>query len=226
MTTLLELSGSPARAGAILSAVRKISEEHKRKPTLAEINAACKDLHGWDPCERDELEAALSMLDAQADAHVASLAEPAAEPETEQPAAAAAIEPQPVDREQLVENLRLSRLALANARAALIGAQNRRSAARERLATCIQQYQVGLPRVSHLEAARDVQMTSRLVRAQGGGPYRGRPGPSAYDRERFYSAGGDATTFLKQNFLRRGGKRFGRGDVMTDKGIVRVPSER
>lgn len=229
MNKLIEISGA-MRGAAILSAVKQIVSE-ERRPTPAEIDSMCRHLKGWEPTGDDEVSAAMELLDEQAEAHAASLpgndAETNAAPNAENAPTAAVGEEMntpAMDPAEALEALRLAHVALANARAAVIGATNRRNAARARLSDEVQSWQVGMPRVSKEQALRDVVRTGQIVKANGGGRHSGRPGPSRIDMERFYQGKGDGNDFLRKQ-MRRGAKRFGRGDVMTAKGIMKLPSE-
>ena len=222
--SLFELSGV-ARGGAILNATKLIVSQ-ERKPTPAEINSICKDLPGWEACLPEECEAAMAMLDALADQHVAALTKEAGQPAgaAEQPADAtaenSAVEAPAIDGPTALENLRLAHVALAECRANIIRLTNLRQAARADLATHIGHWQSGLPRKTKEQALREVNETTRMVRAQGGGnKYAGRPGPSRIDQERFFQGKGDANDFLRKQ-LARGHRRFARGDRMLPDGRI------
>jgi hypothetical protein len=232
MSTLFEISGD-IRGNMILNAVRQIVSE-ARRPTPAEVDAICKDLPGWTECGSDECQAALDMLDELADQHVAALtneAEMNAAPSAEsEPSAHVGEETNTpsIDPAEAQECLRLARIALANARAAVLTATNVRNRCRTRLSELIQQWQTGLPKISREQAAKEAIATFQAVKqanAEAGLPPARKHVPNSYfDRMGAYGHG-DATTFLRKQ-MGRGGKRFGRGDVMTSKGIMRLPSER
>lgn len=209
MSTLLELSGRPERANAILAAVRRIVAE-ERRPLAAEVDSICKDLPHWDPCGDDECQAALALVIEQAERDMqqrfqAESAQPA-EPQT------SVVEEQPLlSHDDYVKRLRRLNADLAATRADLVRQDHLVREARGLVADALQAWVSGGVKISRTEAVREVIATTQAVRAQRAG---------------YRNPNNDGTAFLQKQ-MRRGRRRVGRGDVWTANGIARMklPSE-
>lgn len=212
MTTLDELTGDPGKTFVILHAVRAIIA-NEGQPTPENVSPYC-EAAGFGEATQEECDAGVSFIN---QGEAAAPVEPqAVEPTPEPPKKLSA-----VDREQLLERLRLTNILIADARANVITLTNLRNRAREKMANAITAWTIGLPKMTHVEAMREVVKTGQMVRAQGGSPARSKPGPSAYDRERFYSgpAYGDARDYVRK-LQRRGGNRRGAYPLSMARGPV------
>ena len=177
------------------------------RPTPATVGARLPEARFPNIGEigQDECDAAFQQLDEEAQAHAASLEQPATD-EAQPPADVPQAEPAaPVDRDAALEALRLSHVALANARAAVITATNKRKTARSNLADAVSAWQSGLPRMTRDQAAREVIATHQATRGQRAAAPR--VGPSYWDRVKGYSAGGDANDFARKLHQRGGNMR-------------------
>ena len=224
-------SGKP-RAKVILATVRGLIRDEQRLTTAA-VDAACFTLPLWTETDDMELALAQGVVAAEADIHVAQLEAEAANVVEETMGgtveATTPIQPQTIDRDAVLAAMNESIKLREAARTALNVATRKRQELRGKLADLLQEWSTGLPKVTHEMAARAVAETTRAVRAQNR-HLGGRPGPSAYDRERWWGLHGDTTgtAFLKKRMV-RGGKRFTRGEVMFADGRIgrpKLPSER
>jgi len=226
----LEAISGPARAGVILATARGLVRDQQRITGPA-IDAACFTLNGWTETGDDEVTAALAVIEAEANEHVAKLEAEAANVVEDAMGGTmeAPIQPPTTDKDAALASLNESIKLREAARAALNVATRKRQELRGKLADLLQEWATGLPKISHRDALMDVVRTGQQVRAQNR-HLGGRPGPSAYDRERWWGLHGDTTgtAFLKKRMV-RGGKRFTRGEVMFADGRIgrpKLPSER
>jgi hypothetical protein len=217
---------NPLRAAVILNAVQQVCDLGRR-PTTVEVDAICAKYQNFGEALQAEVDAAMDAITAAADAKAAALE---AEPTSAEPDMPVTDESSPsvvLSRDDYLERLRQLNITLESARAEVVRLTTLRNAARGRVADQLQAWVSGLPKTTHEAAARAVMETTRKVRAENR-ELGGRPGPSVYDRERFWGTHGDTTgtSFLKRRMV-RGGKRFTRGDAMTRDGrIVKLPSDR
>lgn len=238
MTTLLEVcDDNVLRAGAIRGVVAQIVSE-ERRPTTAEVDSICARLPNFGTVLQVEVDAAMAEIEAAAEAHAASLEQPAGNdaemntaPNAESEPSAAVGEEMSVptlDRDAAIERLRLLQITLADARAAVMKLTTLRNAQRGRVADALQAWVSGMPKLSRTEAAKQAIRTFQADKqrlADAGLPPTAKHVPNSYfDRVGSYGHG-DATTFLRKQ-MRRGGKRFTTGDVMMRDGrIGKPPSE-
>lgn len=205
--------GNPDRAKVILARVRELIRDEQPISCLA-IDAACIFLPGWEACTDAEATAAFAVIEAEANAHSAKLeAEAAATKQPEAPAA----EPETVvtdtaqdvtvSRDTALANLNAEIKAREAARTALNVAVRKQQELRGKLADLLQVWQTGRPQVSFVQALMEVSATQRLTKQQQ--MDRTVPGPSAWDRRQFYSAGrGHASAFVEKQ-MRGGGNHRG-----------------
>jgi hypothetical protein len=108
-----------------------------------------------------------------------------AEPEPPAPAT-------PEQVESAVTRRNRAEQKLANARVAVLSAQNAERAARGKLAEAVTTFQNGFPKVTREQLARDVIASEQARKAAGHTLQpQGRPGKSAVDRIAFYGRGGN-----------------------------------
>jgi hypothetical protein len=216
LENLEAISGSKERARVILASVREIIRDEQR-PTAASVDARCFVLPHWTACGDDEVEAALAVIEAEVNAHVAKLEAEAVA--TEQPEAVDPNEPTEqvtqdvttaaptIDRDAALARVNAATRSLADARSALTAAGDRHRALRAGAATAIEQWQRGLPRTSFREALMAVSATQRATKHEQ--MERTVPGPSAWDRQAFYSTGRGSAPAFVQSQMRNGGNRRG-----------------
>lgn len=218
MTTLFELSGA-LRGSAILSAARECVDAGERvTPDTLKARLPDEKFPNFGDVGEDEAAAAFELIEQQAEAHAATLeaeSSQAASPDTAPAdhAEAAPMEAPTISPDEARENLRLASVALANARAAVIGATNRRNAARERLAACVTSWQTGLPRMTREQAVRESIASYQATREQQ--HRRPTPGPSVIDRFAMATRGG--------NYGAGGGNSFRRGASTVRNSLNRDP---
>lgn len=224
MSKLLELSGE-FRGLAILNAAREcVAAGERVTPTTLQARLPEAKFPGLTDIGEDEAEAAFELIEQEADQHAASLeqsTEPAAQ-EGEPQAETAQPEAPTISRDEAIENLRLAQVALANARAAVIGATNKRNKARERLSACVMAWQVGLPRMTRDQAVKESIASYQATRAEQ--QRRPTPGPSLVDRIAANQRGGPAAwgNFRRGASTVRGGLNFD-----PRKGpVAKLPSQR
>ncbi|HUI12980.1 MAG TPA: hypothetical protein VL048_05865 [Xanthobacteraceae bacterium] len=223
MNKLIELSGE-LRASAIMMAARECVANGERV-TPATLRARLPEARFPNLGEigEDEAEAAFAIIEAEAEQHAATFE---AEQPAEQQAAPQADTPQPeaptMPPAEAVENLRLASVALANARAAVTTATNLRNRARERLASAVQAWQTGMPRMTRDQAAREVIATYQATRAEQVRSIQ--PGPSVIDRVAANQRGGPAAW---GNFRRGASTVRGAPNFDPRKGpVAKLPSQR
>lgn len=227
LENLEAISGSKDRARVILASVRELVRDEQRL-TAAAVDARCYVLPGWSECGDDEVTAALAVIEAEGDAHVAKLEAEAAviEQPTEQPADRGSVPsgtgggPAEVsaastdtasqdfgDRDTALARVTESTRALADARSALTMAGDRHRALRAVAATAIEQWQRGLPRTTFRQALMEVSATQRLTKELR--QEATAPGPSAWDKRQYYSSGrGHVSAFVEKQ-MRGGGNHRG-----------------
>lgn len=213
MTSLFELSGTK-RGGAILNAVHQVVAKELR-PTPETVHAELPEAmfpgFNADPPAQDEIDAAMAMIEAQAAEHVASLEADAPAEQQAEPQAETSDKPEihpTLSASEAVENLRLAHVALAEARAAVLTATNRRAKCREVLSLAVTAWQTNMPRMSREQAAREVIATYQETRAEQ--HRQTTPGPSLVDRISAAQRGGPAAygNFRRGAYTTRGGKNY------------------
>lgn len=238
MSNLYELSGLK-RGAAILQAVHQVVALEQR-PTPENVHAQLPEARfkGFDadPPGQDEIDAAMALINQQAEQHAASLETVGQAAESDRPNGAVqpdSTAPQPeaptLAPDQAREYLRLANVALANARARVTTATNKRNAARGRLSDAVQAWQVGRPKMTREQLARDYirdQQEQKLAVAEGRMSPREAPriGPSVIDRVAAAQRGGPAAwgNFRRNASLVRGGLNFD-----PRKGpVAKLPSQR
>lgn len=208
---LLEVCGSLARASVVLDATRQVVANGER-PTPTTVGALLPETKypGLGEVGQDECDAAFEVIEAEAEAHAASLnaeqpAEVSHNADTDQ-ASREQAEPAPtISRDEALENLRQAHIALANARAAVLTLTNKRQAARTALSEAISCWQSGLPRVTREQAVRDAIATHQMTRAERAAPPPS--GPSYWDRVKSYGAGGDGNEWARKQHVNGGNMR-------------------
>lgn len=201
MSTLFEISGEK-RGRAILNAVHIVVAKEQR-PTIESVHAELPEgmFPGFnaDPPAQDEIDAAMALINEQAEQHAASLEQPAESAEMSNGNPLSEEQPQPeaptLAPAEAAENLRQAHIALANSRAHVMTCTNRRAAARGRLADAVAAWQGGLPKMDRTTAVKEAIASFQADKAQRSGI--GVPGPSRIDRTAFYSKGGDAADFAR-----------------------------
>jgi hypothetical protein len=222
LENLEALSGSKPRAKVILASVREIIRDEQR-PTAAAVDARCFVLPHWTACGDDEVEAALAVIEAEVNAHVAKLeAEAVATEQVTQDVSTAeqsegnkqsadvTVKSEPADfgdRDAALARVNQLTRELGDARSDWRLAGDRLRTLRITAAAAIEAWQRGLPRTTFRDALDAVSLTQRLTKQQQ--MDRTVPGPSAWDRQAFYSTGhGHAPAFV-QKLMRGGGNRRG-----------------
>jgi hypothetical protein len=235
----LEALSGKARAQVILATVRGLIRDEQRLTTAA-VDAQCFTLHGWTETDNDELAAAQAVIDAEADAHVAKLETEAAEkPEvlssdnTLTEAEPQGEQPPTLDHDAALAELNAASRALADARTAVTVASHKRGKARTALASALEAWTQQRPTQSFVQALREVVQTQQATRKQR--QEATIPGPSAWDRQAYYSAGRGSAPAFVQSRMRNGGNRRGslplsrlRGklDIGGKMPMPKLPSER
>lgn len=225
MSTLFEISGA-MRGNAILGAVRMIASKEQR-PTVERVHAELPEVMfpGFDaePPDDDEIAAAMEIISAEADQHVAALERPGEQQAEPEAAAPQAEPPAPTTSpSEAAENLRLAHVALANARAAVTRATNVRGRCREALSRAVLAWQTGLPQMTRTEAVRESIASYQQTRGEQ--VRRPTPGPSVIDRVAANQRGGPAAwgNFRRGATTVRGGLNFD-----PRKGpVAKLPSQR
>lgn len=210
MTELEQLEsicGSKDRASVMLATVRVLMRDDEQRLTPAAVDAKCDTLFGWTATGDDEIAVALAVIEAEGDARIAQIegAEPAAEQPTEQ----VSVEP-PVDfgdRDTALARVNLLTRELGDARSAFTAAGNRLRTLRAAAASAIECWQRGLPRSTFRQALMEVAATQRATKQEVmDGTV---PGPSAWDRQAYYSTGRGSAPAFVQKRMRGGGNRRG-----------------
>jgi hypothetical protein len=237
MSTLYELSGLK-RGRAILQAVHQVIAKELR-PTPETVHAELPEarFEGFnaDPPGQDEIDAAMALIEEQAEQHAASLDQQSpqeavidpAEPERMDTTASADTSSSSPDEAR--ENLRQAHIRIANASAALTTAVNRQAIARSRLSDAVQAWQTGKPKITRDELMRDYirsEQAKKLAIAEGRLSPREAPriGPSVIDRVAAAQRGGPAAwgNFRRNGSLVKGGLNFD-----PRKGpVAKLPSQR
>jgi hypothetical protein len=117
---------------------------------------------------------------------------------------------------------------LANARVAVMVAQNAERGARAKLAEAVTTFQKGFPKVTHEQLMRDV-IASEQQRKAAGHPLRpqGQPGKSVVDRVAFYGRGGNpARGDYRRGAFAASAKGAPNYDPRRGAVAAKVPSER
>lgn len=205
--SLFEISGEK-RGRAILDAVHIVVAKEQR-PTVERVHAELPEVMfpGFtaDPPGQDEIDAAMTLINEQAEQHAASLEQPASSTESAEGSTAVEQPEAPtLAPDQAREYLRLANIALANARARVLTATNKRAVARGHLADCVGAWQSGLPRISRDQAVKEAIASFQQDRANRVQAVT--CGPSVIDRQAFFSKGGTASDFLRKQ-MRTGYRR-------------------
>jgi hypothetical protein len=243
----LEAISGKDRARVILATVHGLIRDEQRL-TAAAVDAQCFMLPHWTECGDDELAQAQAVIDAEANAHVAQLeAEAANVVEDIMGDTMKATTPIPpeqpptIDKDTALASLNESIRLREAARTALNVAVRKRQELRGKLADLLQEWSTGLPKISHRDALMEVVRTQQLTKAER--QEATRPGPSAWDRQAYYSTGRGSAPAFVQSRMRNGGNRRGslplsrlRGKLdlggtapirRTDtRGAAKLPSER
>lgn len=228
MSTLFKISGE-LRGNAILNAVKTIVALEQR-PTPESVLAQVVFLRGFaeDPPDQNEINAAMDLLNEQAEQHAAGLEQPA--DATAVPDDTSTNVPQPkaptLSRDDALASLNAANAALAAARTAVSVATHKRNDMRAALAIKLQEWVQGYPTMTHRQALQEVIETTRATRHQRANQPQRHIANSYFDRVGAYRNMGTGEDHLRSRMV-RGGKRFTRGDVMGRDGrIVRkLPSE-
>jgi hypothetical protein len=206
MTKLDDVSGNPARSEAILAVVREAVTEGDTsyEAVAAKIVQRIRDARlniTFDELSVEEVAVALEMLQpAEFNAD-----EPAVEqiPEAEllaglDPASVTvteSVEPA-MSRDDANAELQRRRDALHTARRARMIAENDQRLARERMAQALLEWNTGAPTADQIRrreiAAINADRGAKVERSN-----QRQPGTSYIDRSRFYSAGGNASDFVR-----------------------------
>jgi hypothetical protein len=188
-----EFGRSELGATAIIMAARECAAAGERvnaKTLKARLPEA--RFPGLGDIGEDESAAAFEIIEQEAEAAYARTLE--AEQPAEQQAEPQGEAPQPeaptLSPTEAVENLRLAHVALADARAAVTTATNVRNRARERLASAVTQWQMGLPKMDRTTAVHESIASYQATRAEQ--VRRVQPGPSIIDRVAANQRGGPA----------------------------------
>lgn len=208
----MEALSGKARAGAIVAVVRQLTADGARI-TCAAVDAKCFALPYWSECEADELEQAQAVVAASADDHVAKL-EVEAEPETVGDNSPTAEPPETLsadntyaDRDAALANVNRLIRELGDARSEWQRAGDRLRTLRAAAAKAIECWQRGLPSTSFRDALMAVSQTQRLTKQQRQDATV--PGPSAWDKQAYYSTGRGSAPAFVQKMQRGGGNRRG-----------------
>jgi hypothetical protein len=219
LENLEALSGSKDRAKVILASVREIIIRDEQRPTAAAVDARCFVLPHWTACGDDEVEAALAVIEAEPPAYMKAEAEqqlpddvvvpPQAEidAQAEQPKAPT-LAPQDVgDRDAALARVNQLTRELGEARSEWRLAGDRLRTLRIAAAAAIEAWQRGLPRTTFRDALMEVSATQRATKHEQ--MERTVPGPSAWDRQAYYSTGRGSAAAFVQSRMRGGGNRRG-----------------